>query len=721
MNILTIIGFFTDLINIGGFVDWITEIFYKALLFFDGLAYMLLAYSYKLFQLMCTLNFNSLYGLISGILTRIEALVMVFVVYKLGISLINFMLNPEEASKKGKEILINIFITAALLLSYNTIFTLFNELSMLIIGTPDNYNFVVLGQIADITGGKDSGLINRIVFGTAEEMPDIGEYIAFSVCSTFITDAKDPQNQEPLKQALNDNGHIEFRNLPQIAGDIGKKFDYFYVVGFAAACYMIYAFIKTTIQVGVRAFKLLILQVVAPIAIITIIGEGIKGKTFSAFVKKYSAVYVEVFIRMFSMLLVCNFVVKFIRNITDYFPAINSDEWYTVALMIILIIIAAFKFAGDIPSFINEILHLEIETKKRDFMPFLKGLVGGVAGGTIGGLVGAVGGFAGGGIGGAIAGIGSGITGGARSGAKGKNVADFFKGQGQVGKDTKAKGQNIAARGGLIQTGIGNVQSAAGVGNAQDRKIAKLDRQSAALDALDSAEKFAVKDSKMGTVDNDGHLTSQFDQTWGASQEGYDADHAADYFRDTYSGGYSDVKLGEDKDAYAAKMLDYDKAYQQAQAAYDSISTTDLSSYRSNISDADRRVAEAQEQLDSATTDEDRIAGQQLLEEMQQRKIEAEERLAAQEKSIADAKTAAEVARHNAEKRAKDYYDARKGFEGDHSADVRSKRQSYLDAGGRDASGKNRTDEKRRIHEEKAAIQNKPSYQRTHGGNPKNK
>ena len=148
MNILSIVNLFSFGIAAS---NWFMEVLIKMLLFFDGVAYTLVAYSFKLFQLMCTLNFNSLYSIVTPILSRIEALVMVFVVYKLGISLINFMLKPEDASKKGKEILINILITAVLLISYNTIFGIFNELSMLMIGVPENYSFTYLGQIADLT------------------------------------------------------------------------------------------------------------------------------------------------------------------------------------------------------------------------------------------------------------------------------------------------------------------------------------------------------------------------------------------------------------------------------------------------------------------------------------------------------------------------------------------------------------------------------------------
>ena len=223
MNILSIIGILSSMFNIGA-VDWISEIFNKALLFFDGIAYTLLAYSFKLFQLMCTLNFNSLQGLISPVLNNIKALVMVFVVYKLGISLINFMLNPDEAAKKGKEILINIFITAALLLTYNTIFGIFNELSMLIIGTPENYSFIYLEKIADVTNTKDVGLINRVVFSSEEEIPDVGKFIAFSVASTFITDVNDPQNTEPLRREITNQNtnEIDFGLLTNISSLVGK-------------------------------------------------------------------------------------------------------------------------------------------------------------------------------------------------------------------------------------------------------------------------------------------------------------------------------------------------------------------------------------------------------------------------------------------------------------------------------------------------------------------
>ena len=667
MSILTIVGFFANLFNIGGFVDWVVEIFYKALLFFDGLAYLLLAYSFKVFQLMCTLNFNSLYGLISGVLTRIEALIMVFVVYKLGISLITFMLNPEEAAKKGKEILINIFITAALLLSYNTIFTLFNELCMLIIGTPDNYNYVVLGQIAEVTGGADTGLINRVVFGTDEQIPDVGEYIAFSVCSTFITDTKDPQNTAPLNRELSNNGHIDFMKLQNIANKIGKSYDYFPVVGFIGAVYMIYSFIKTTIQVGVRAFKLLILQVLAPVAIITIIGEGVKGKTFKNFLNKYISVYIEVFIRMFSMLLICNFVVKFIRNITDYFPSINSDEWYTIALMILLLLVAAFKFAGDIPKFIDEILNTHLGDGKK-----FGNFVGGLLGAGLGAVGGFVGGVAGGGIGAGFAGLAKGAVQGAQSGAKGNSVAEFFKGQNQVRKDAKAAGQNIAAKGGLFQTGLGAVQGAVGVGDRQDKAVAKIDKQQALLDQYDKDSAQELKQMSATAKDLQDPTKGHF-----ATDAGYTSAYTAAQAQFN-SAGFENVKMSS-KDEYQSKMREYNEKYRQAAAR---VTAAENGTYANN-SNKKRAVAKARLELAQAAKESDDASG-----------------------ALYDASIAAL---------------ARKEGTHTHALDQQYRKMAGGKVQENDAGGIHVKKETAGIASRRHQITDRASYARTHGQNPKNK
>ncbi len=583
MNLLTIVGFFSNLFNLA-VSDWFLEVLYKMILFCDAIAYFLLSYSFKLFQLMCTLNFNSLYNMISGVLSRIEALVLVFVVYKLGIALINFMLKPDEAAKKGKDILVNIFITAALLLSYNTIFTLFNELSMLIVGAPEGYSYIVLGQIAEISGGADSGLLNRVVFGTEEQIPDIGEFVSFSICSTFITYSKDPDNTEPLKKVLNDNGKLNFFNLTNIAAHMGKEFEWFPIMGFVSAGFMIYQLVKATIQIGVRAFKMLILQILAPVAIITIIGEGVKGKTFQNFIKKYIAVYIEVFVRMFSMLLVCNFVVKFIRNILDYFPTIDTNDNWTKGLMVALIIVAAFKFAGDIPKFIDDILSTHLSTgKDKNFI-----------GALLGGGIGLVSGLATGTLGGTIAGLSGGIS----SGSKGNSVAEFFKGM----STNSANARNVAANqrmtGGHIpglsalRYGMTRLGGAVGLPQARlDRGKSAGERQTAMDNMVKTLEENYDRKAKVNGTDVG--LNRDIFKTYAYKPD----DEANGYFNELSEPTQKEViKTNAAYDAYKAAQGKYDElrvsgtaSDAQLAEAFDNVEST-RTAYQTLKASTDKKV-----------------------------------------------------------------------------------------------------------------------------------
>ena len=74
---------------------WFLELVYEILLFFDGLIFQLASYAYRLFSLMTTLNFNSLYAIVSPVIDRFQAIIIVLVAYKLVMGLINLLMNPE--------------------------------------------------------------------------------------------------------------------------------------------------------------------------------------------------------------------------------------------------------------------------------------------------------------------------------------------------------------------------------------------------------------------------------------------------------------------------------------------------------------------------------------------------------------------------------------------------------------------------------------------------
>lgn len=431
-------SFITSLISFG--VYWIFRPFFSLLLYIDGVVYSLVAYSYKVFMLMAQLNFNVVYAWVAPLIDRIKAIIMVLIMFKLGYSLIQYMINPDRLSDKtigGAALIKNIAWCSILLISYTFIFSVMNELSLLIIGVPKGYEFTTLKEIADITSNDgaeaDGGLISRFIFGTqAKDVGDFGMYLATTTLQVFLH-GKDNQNSlaETIyaKQLANsENGNIntfDLTKITDVVSELDKTVEYkFPILSTVMAIYLIWSIVKLSIEIGVRMFKLIVLQIMAPVAIISIIDKGFEAKPWKAFINTYWKTWVDAFIRVASLFLVTAFISKFWTDRSALFPDIDG---FTRYIVLIIVIIAAYRFAQLLPKFIDGIFGSALsENSSKGF--------GKVLGGIAGFGLGAVGGLATGlaaknGLGGILSNTIGGAFGGAASGSKGKNVADFFKGQ----------------------------------------------------------------------------------------------------------------------------------------------------------------------------------------------------------------------------------------------------------------------------------------------------
>lgn len=546
---------------------WFLELVYEILLFFDGLIFQLASYAYRLFSLMTTLNFNSLYAIVSPVIDRFQAIIIVLVAYKLVMGLINLLMNPENAPAFGKDMLINIFITVALMLSYNLIFSVMNEISMLILGTPPGYSYTVLGELAGVTGGKDVGLIQRFVFGESTDIGDVGDYIAFQTLSIFVRDTTDSNEVE---KALVDGDGYDFMKLPALNTKVGKTVEYTPIIGMLVAGFLVYTFVTLAIEVGTRVFKLLVLQMVAPLIIITIIDKGYKGNgTIQSYLKEYFKTFTDVFIRVLSALVITVFISKAIMNIGALFGDATAigDDWFTKGLLLIIIVFAGYKFVLDLPKFLAAVTGKDFYSGTNGFGKYLGGLVGG----TVGFATGAIGGAAAGGgffsrAGGALAGGIAGMGQGAYSGGKGGSIADAVKnGYGGAHK----RNQDWKSRGGFGNVALGGFSDVTGNTRRMDKDMGTYQAQMEAVDAYDQAEKDyqaafeqaqvdAIKGSTMSTSDQ--FVIGTDDATGAAVTMGAD---------EIYSSGFQNIQLGENADSFAQTMIEYDREYQQTQASLD--------------------------------------------------------------------------------------------------------------------------------------------------------
>ena len=563
MAFITVI---TSLINLAGISSWTQHPIMSLFLTIDGLIYTLVSYSFKLFMLMCQINYDSLSGILATLMDNLKALVMVFVVFKVGIQLIQFLLEPESAPKGGKEFLKNIFISAALLILYPLIMGIINEVGILIMGNDINYSFPILSRIAGVEGGNDEGLIMRFVFGDgAKDVEDVGDYLAYSTVTIFVHDINEGSGNREVKSIIcrKGDGTCNFHDLPNIVPKLDKTIEYQWGICAIVGGFLVYSIVKNAIQLGVRMFKLVILQMLAPLAIISIVKDGPKGKIFSNFVSTYLKTFADAFVRMLTMLLVTVFVCKFFLSIDDFFGSnVTADmPRITRLLLTILIIVSAYMFAGQVPKFLDSILGTSISNGKD------ANLVGGLLGAGAGALTGAIGGAATAGVGGALTGAASGLVRGAGAGARSNQVSEFFKNQAGVASTSVGNGIRRANnKNGFWGAGLGyTVGQATGINAARNQKIEQ--EISAAQDKMKAEDK-AFNDTQKAA--HDSYTESYNDQMTALN----DSDQRMQQISDAIENDLKGTNLtfqGQNVsyDASDEEIAKLDSVYRNTSAAYD--------------------------------------------------------------------------------------------------------------------------------------------------------
>jgi len=394
---------------------------------------------------------------------------------------------------------------------------------MLLLGAPENYPYTNLSVISDIQpGAKDEGLIMRFVFGKNEAIKNsnIGDFMAYQTVSMFLRNTTDRDVLADILDPESD-GDYEFMNLSNAYSELDKRLTYLPLAGLIVGLYLIYSIFKIAIEIGIRMFKMLILQILAPIAIITCIDGGLKSKTFTTYYKTFLGVFVQVFIRVFVMYVITVFVCKFFIALPDFFHELQTGagSGFKKSLVAIIIIIAGYKMVNDIPKFIDEALGTKIagaDNSKGGFGKFVGGLLGAGIGLASGVAIGA----ATGGLGGALTGGVGSMIGGYKSGSKGNNVAEWFKGQGanmkssvETGlrnKDNKGKG----FWGSALGYGLGQATGMTALHNSRIEKGSKpiqdaIDDATEANNKLDQMEQIgrdAIADMNSSYIGSNGAI-----------------------------------------------------------------------------------------------------------------------------------------------------------------------------------------------------------------------
>ena len=343
-------------------------------------------------------------------------------------------------------------------------------------------NAICEGKQVD-DGFKNSGLVTDIDDGSNKGSKkvtlDSGGLFAQSVLNT-MTSCPNVDDQASKECTKDIKGNVLVDNDKAISDIDDKKLSVSWLIAIIVGIVVIIYLAVLCIEVVVRSLKLMLLQMISPIAIISYVSP--KDKILGQWAKMYASTYLDLFIKLFAIKLGAELI-----GAIKFSGSVIKD---------LILILGCLVFMKVIPTVISKIFGIDIASGTlKDSMGMLKAGIGASAGAAVGSIVGASTGKGIGRLTGALRGFGA----GAQSGYKGditsgaKNVSN----KNQRINTAKEQGLNFFDRTSAVMAAKMGMPTKGAV--AKD-KLSKInDVASANKDLKDWVEGEAVKKNAIAT------------------------------------------------------------------------------------------------------------------------------------------------------------------------------------------------------------------------------
>lgn len=461
----------------------------------DSLIYQVVAFLYKLFFFVSSTEiFQN--DAVKNVSKNFQLLVAVVVMFSLSISLVNYIVNPDNM-KSGKvpasKLVTKVITSLILLLTINVIFATAYRLQNAII---------------------ENNFIGKLILGDKAQSFDVesmGMSFSKSILSAFITDnpnksGKVPEyNIEKAEDLFTDilTKESQFHYLTDFINDKDDQGEYvlnYNALSIPVGLFIGYILLTYVVGVGVRTVQLFYLQVIAPVPILFYVLPNGEDK-----LKKWSqqciTTYLDLFIRHLIIYLTIFLCSNLLSTDGTFIIPPEADEYKN--WIILALVIAIMLFAKKAPDLIKELFPATSKASG-DFglnlgKQFKGTAAGAVLGAGVGGIAGAATGLlSGGGIGGMIGGFNRGAYGGLR----GKKLSDTMSKTKQYGNMRRDQGITGWDRMGA------NMKNTFGVKDrlsGYEKQISQYDKQAKLGKAItDRAKELAYSSNATGSYTQGG-------------------------------------------------------------------------------------------------------------------------------------------------------------------------------------------------------------------------
>ena len=355
----------------------------------DSVFYFILRGVYQVFFNVSTAEILS-NELIRDFYYRCQLVIGVFMLFKLSVTILEGIMDPARITDKkaGAGKIISRIITSLVILALITPIN---------IPSPSNKwekqvnnNGILFGALYSLQERiLSNNTIGKLVLGTADGIDNAtaqgqtlakdADEFAVNILRGFIriNVKKDSQVETGKDPEVNRNNWIcsdipddqiktiqtgpteEMLKLVNENCSAGFRFAYLPLIGGIVALVISVVLILYTIDVAIRALKLAILRLIAPIPIISHMSisakEGKGEDAFSSWVRSLTSTYLELFIRLAIMY----FVIYLIHDMIENGIVINTGTGIVGMLSFIFIVIGIFIFARMAPRFIENSLGIK--------------------------------------------------------------------------------------------------------------------------------------------------------------------------------------------------------------------------------------------------------------------------------------------------------------------------------------------------------------------------
>lgn len=421
---------------------------------------------------------------------RIYNLLAIFMIFKVTLSLITYVVNPDEFADKSKgisKLTTNIIISLGLLILTPYIFNMGyrlqtiiledNTLATLIFDTKDGESEGTAGDFINTAGDEMAFITMSAFFTPNTSIDELRNCINLkdengkfnSECSgltkkygrdksktnsmqKFFNDENLPTLQNYVVGVDNKNLGLMFRAAMAVATDGDNEnflMDYKYIFSTVVGVVVALLLISYCMDVALRSIKLAFLQLIAPIPILSYVDPK-SGK--DGMFKKWYQLCFKTYLSLFIRLLALYFAVYIISKVADMkLVDVVDGSQQTHAFIYIFVIIGALMFAKQLPEILKG-LGIKLDGDGKFFLNPLKKFEEQAAGGknitglARGAMVGTAGALSGAGIGRGLSGAWRGMTSGKGWKETGKAEAEMNRKMRQASLDGSTFGGRLGAR-----------------------------------------------------------------------------------------------------------------------------------------------------------------------------------------------------------------------------------------------------------------------------------